>query len=297
MKRMLRMFAIILVVIIGLLVLIAGLIFAQSNAKLSQTWDVDVVALDVSSVDAEMLLEGERLFVSRGCGDCHGEDGQGTIFMDDPAMGLVPASNLTSGVGGVGQFYTVEDYVRAIQHGIRPDGTSLVIMPSEDWQQMREEELAPLIAYILALEPVDTELPARQIGSVGRVLLTIGELKLSAETINHDAAGLVDVDYGATVEYGEYLAATCIGCHGANFAGGIAIDPNGPLSSNITPHEDGIGAWSSDDFMAAIRTGVNPDGVNLRAPMPWQSLANMNDEEIEALYLYIQTIEPVPDNN
>jgi len=294
MNRTIRIVGILLIIIIALIGIFVGFVFAQSNAKLNQTWDVEVISVGLDNVDEAMLAEGERLFMSRGCGDCHGENGGGTIVANNPALGTIAASNLTSGEGGVGQFYEIEDYIRAIQHGVRPDGTGLIIMPSEDWQQMREEELVPLLAYLQSLDPVDNVLPERQPGMLARILLTMGELQLSAEIIDHENAGLVDIESGATAEYGAYLAMGCMGCHGTDFAGGIDVaEPGGPLSANITSHEDGIGNWSLDDFATALRTGVKPDGNVLAEDMPWKSFSFLKDEEIEALYLYLQTTEPV----
>ena len=299
MNRILRIIGIVIGILLILPVIGIVVVFVQSNAKMNQTWDVEVVSVDVpDEPDEEMLAEGERLFLSRGCGDCHGENGSGTIFFDDPAIGIVPAPNLTSGEGGVGQFYTTEDYIRAIQHGVRPDGTSLIIMPSQDWQQMREEELVPLLVYIHSLEPVDNVLPDFQPGPIGRVLLTIGGLQMSAELIDHENAGLVDLDAGATVEYGAYLAVGCTGCHGMDFAGGMdAGAPGGILSANLTFHEDGLASWSLDDFMTTVRTGIRPDGTELDATeMPYGIFTSWTDEEIEAVYLYLQTLEPVLGN-
>ena len=292
MKNIIRIMGGIVVLLLVLFVVVAAYVFIQSNARLNETWDVQVASIEVST-DEETLLEGERIFISRGCADCHGENGAGTLFIEDPAMGVISADNLTTGEGGIGETYSTEDYIRAIQHGLRPDNTSLIIMPSVDWQQMRSEELAPLIAYIQSLEPIDNVLAERQVGPVARALIAFDQLDLSADLIDHETAGLVDVTYGTTIEYGEYLAAICSACHGQDFAGGIVLDPNSPASANLTPHETGIGEWSYDDFVTAMQTGVNPDGHELRTPMPWEAFTAMNPEELEALYLYFQSIDPV----
>jgi len=291
MKRLLQIVGLIIVGLIILLIVVIGFVFAQSNAKFNKIWEVDVASLDIV-IDDDTLAEGERLFVTRGCGDCHSENGAGTLFIDDPALGQIPAPNLTSGEGGVGQFYTTEDYIRAIQHGIRPDGTSLMIMPSEDWQQMRAEELSPLLAYLLNLEPVDNVLPDRQPGPIGRALVVFGELPLAAELIDHDTAGLIEVEYGASVEFGEYIARNCSGCHGADFSGSV-LPPENIETPNITSHEDGIGTWSLEEFIPAMQTGVTPDGRQLSDAMPWRGFGQMTPEELEGLYLYLQTTEPV----
>ena len=81
-----------------------------------------------------------------------------------------------------------------------------------------------------------------------------------------------------------------------SFLWGVQLSGNyfRPLhKSNITPHETGIGSWTLDDFVTAMQTGVNPDGHELRPPMPWQAFVQMTPEELEALYLYFQSIEPV----
>lgn len=72
--------------------------------------------------DAESLNEGKRIFQYRGCEACHGEQLQGLIYLDNPAIGQVITPNLTSGQGGIGAQRTDKDLIRAIKHGIRPMG-------------------------------------------------------------------------------------------------------------------------------------------------------------------------------
>ncbi|MEJ8796405.1 cytochrome c [Trinickia caryophylli] len=110
---------------------------------------------------------------------------------------------------------------------------------------------------------------------------------------------------------GAYLAkaADCAGCHTAAprsdtrqpppaFAGGLAVNsPFGPIwSSNITPDPAaGIGRYSYEDFVRAVRDGVAPGGTHLYPAMPFPSFAKISDDDMRALYAYfMHGVEPVP---
>ncbi|WP_321781675.1 cytochrome c [Paraburkholderia sp. J94] len=94
---------------------------------------------------------------------------------------------------------------------------------------------------------------------------------------------------------GEYLARAgdCMACHtakgGAPFAGGVPLaTPLGAVySTNITPDkEHGIGDWSFDDFVLAMREGVTPKGRHLYPAMPYTSYAKVSDTDLKDLYAY-----------
>ena len=295
MGKILRIIGAIVALIVILLIVLVGYIFMTSNSKINTVYDVEPISIEVPD-DEETLAEGERLFVSRGCADCHAEDGGGiAVWLDDPALGTFGSANLTSGEGGIGQTYTLEDYTRAIQHGVGADGKPLFIMPSQDWQKMPEAEITALMAYILSLEPVDREMPEPSYGPVGRTLVAFGMIPFAAETIDHDSAGLLDVEIAATVEYGAYIGFACQSCHADNYGGGT-IPGSSTIATNISSHEDGIGSWSLDDFIKAMRTGVRPDDSVISTEMPWLAFMHMNDTELEAIYLFLQSTDPVEDN-
>jgi len=103
------------------------------------------------------------------------------------------------------------------------------------------------------------------------------------------------------VGYGRYMAeaADCMPCHtepgGAPFAGGRAINtPFGVIySPNITPDkETGIGAWSTDDFWAAVHDGIGKAGENLYPAMPYTSYIKMTRTDVDAIHAYLMTVEP-----
>ncbi len=105
------------------------------------------------------------------------------------------------------------------------------------------------------------------------------------------------------VARGQYLArlADCEACHtapgGAPFAGGraFALPGMGTLyASNITPDaQNGIGAWSDEQFVRAVREGVSPGWKHLYPAMPYQDYARMTPDEVRAIRAYLATVKPV----
>lgn len=286
-------------VVLFVLVLIVGAVVVYGtvkiNRQLNATYDLPAVADIALPTDEASLAEGQRLYQIVGCVGCHGSDGGGGVVLDDPVFGYFPASNLTAGSGGVANAYARSgDWVRAIQHGVRPDGRALVIMPASGYGHLTDDDMSKIVGYLTSLPPVDSDLEPMRIGLPAKVLFGLDPAGITAAaTIDHDAIVPWDVEVGATAEYGEYLAVTCAGCHGENFDGDWMPPPGEPQPTNITPHETGIGGWTLEQFSTAIQTGYRPDGTTLDPFMPWPYYAQLTDVEVEALYLYLQTVEPV----
>jgi mono/diheme cytochrome c family protein len=100
------------------------------------------------------------------------------------------------------------------------------------------------------------------------------------------------VEPGPTVEYGYYLAQlSCMGCHGPGLSGGpiVGAPPDFPPAANLTPGSE-VGSWSEEDFVQTIRTGVNPAGHELNPVMPWMVFSNLTDEELHAIWLYLESV-------
>lgn len=106
----------------------------------------------------------------------------------------------------------------------------------------------------------------------------------------------------AVIVRGAQLAAigNCASCHtradGASYAGGRAIEtPFGTIySSNITPDAaTGIGNWSSVDFLRAMHEGVGRGGRQLYPAFPYDHFAKVTEEDVNAIYAFVMTREPV----
>lgn len=113
---------------------------------------------------------------------------------------------------------------------------------------------------------------------------------------------VLDISGNELLARGEYLAiaGNCASCHttatGDFMAGGLAFEtPFGTLySTNITPDADtGIGNWSDRDFLNAMRHGVRPDNEHLYPAFPYTAFTRISNEDIAAIYAYLQSIPPV----
>ncbi len=75
-----------------------------------------------------------------------------------------------------------------------------------------------------------------------------------------------------------------------------AVGPCGiSFATNLTPDDEtGIGTWTLDMFKGSLRTGQHMgEGRPILPPMPWYNYVEMTDEDIEAVYTYLQSIEPI----
>jgi mono/diheme cytochrome c family protein len=291
MRRILKWLGILISVFVLLLLIGIGVTYALSEQYINKTYDVTVGPLTIPT-DSASITEGQRLFLVRGCGSCHRPDGSGKILSSNLVFGTIVAANLTGGKGGVAGDYQDEDWVRAIVHGIDPEHKALAIMPSDEYFNLSDSEVGDIIAYVKTLKPVDNELPDTLLGPIARLMAATDQEVFPAESIDHMAARAAQVTASANVEYGRYLAATCAICHGKDFSG----RPGEPPARNITPDsKTGIGTWTEQDFVRALRDGKRPDGTEIEPTM--KDFNRLNDTELAALYLYLKSIPPVQKAN
>jgi mono/diheme cytochrome c family protein len=293
-SKLVRRLGIILGALLLLIILSGATLYVLSGRSLDKTWTVTPAPLAIPS-DSAALARGRHLATTRlVCVDCHGPDLGGTVVVDGMPFGRFVGSNLTP--GGVGASYSDADWVRAIRHGIRPTGKSLLFMPSEVFTNLGAEDLAAVIAYLKSVPAVSRSLPQTELGPVGRMLVATDKAPLVvAKLINHEAPFPSMPPEGETTEYGRYLVASsgCMACHGKNLSGGkIAGGPDDPPASNITP--TGIGTWSDADFLRAFREGKRPGNTDIHPFMPWKTMGGMTDSELRAIHLYLKTVPARP---
>lgn len=273
---------------VGLLGLLA--LYYTTESMLNKEYDIQVQPLVISS-DPQLIERGKHIVTTRAfCTECHMEDLSGSVFDEGFLMARLVTPNLTSGKGGIGAEYTNEDWVRALWHGVGRDGRTLLTMPSDYFNTLSASDLAAVIAYVRSVPPVDKEYPETTIGPLGRLFILQMPEILPAQNIQHEAIRIPAPEPGVTVEYGKYLSTNCALCHGKNLAGGDEIAGAGV---NLTPGGS-LGSWSEADFITAMRTGQTPDGRTLdRELMPWPSLGMMTDNELKAIWLFLQTLPAV----
>lgn len=284
MKKAFKWIGIGLGVIVALLILLAGILYVVGSSKVNKTYEVELATLAISE-DSASVARGAHFSRIYGCTDCHGGDLSGQVFIDAPPF-RVTASNLTPGSGGIGH-YSVEDLDRAIRHGVKPDGRSVVVMPSSAYHHLSDDDVADLIAYIKNLPPVDNEMPPTTIKAMGRIMAA-GLLDPSIEVRTIRARSEPAPPKAPTSEYGAYLASvTCGHCHGGDLRGAQPPDPDSPFAPDLAA----AGSWPLAQFKETLRTGVRPGGDEIDAMyMPISLTKAMDDTELEALYALLSTL-------
>lgn len=242
------------------------------------------------------------------CGHCHAADPKrdpdgplsGGMEFRDWRIGIARASNLTPDAAtGLGT-WSEPEIVRALRNGQRKDGRLLApVMPYEWFHEMSDADALAIARYLKSLDPVRNEVTQSP-----SVWFKLGKLLFLRPKATASASA---PPRGATPEYGKYLAnhvALCADCHTprgrlraapdkSRLFAGMSDPPKGfpAKPSNLTPdNETGIGAWSEEDFLRTVRTGVNPGGRTLHPFMPSKEAGRMSDDDLRAIYRYLRTL-------
>lgn len=293
MRRVLKGLGLALAALVVFALVGVGLAYAVSVHRLHAVWKVPAHPFAIPT-DAASLAEGQRLYAARGCAECHGADGAGRKFLDDPALGQWYGANLTS----LAPTYSASDWDRAVRQGVKPDGRSVFFMPASELYYLSDHDLGAIVAYVNSMPRVDRPQPTQHVGLVARVVHALGLMALSpARKVDHAAPRPPDLTPAATVEYGQRLAqGQCMDCHGAHLSGGPipGAPPSVPVPRNLTFDKSGLAGWTQPQFATALRTGKRPDGSAINPFMPWQTFGHLSDVELDALWLYLQSLPPRP---
>ena len=159
-------------------------------------------------------------------------------------------------------------------------------------QQCRPDALLDdtmaVIAYLrsLAAAGAPTPGPLDRFNLLGITMLGAGLLP-DAKPVT--AARIAAPPRGPTAQYGEYLLSyqDCRECHGRNLSGGVPgqLPPLGPGLGIINE-------WTLAQFIATMRTGIDPNGHQIGEQMPWRPIGRMDDDELAAMYQYLTRLSP-----
>ncbi|WP_209330586.1 c-type cytochrome [Lunatimonas salinarum] len=267
---------------------------------------------------AEKIARGKYLaYHVLQCIDCHSQR-DFSIFSGPPRMGteaqggerfdqtmgfpgIFISPNITP--AGIGDWTDGELY-RLITTGVRKNGDPIFpVMPFESYGKLDPDDIEAVIAYIRTLQPTATNHPESAPDFPFNLIMRTLPKKAMPEKkpLPEDQ-----------VAYGKYLvtASACNDCHtksengtvtGELLAGGREfLLPGGVLtSSNITPHETGIGAWNREMFINRFKSYQNHEDLPRVGPMdfqtimPWYMYSGMTEDDLSAIYAYLRSINPV----
>jgi mono/diheme cytochrome c family protein len=227
---------------------------------------------------------------------CHGPNLGGGRDEALGPMGRMVVPNITTGKGGRGNLYTDGQLARLIKHGVRHDGTTIRLMPANDFTWWPEEDVVAVVSWVRAQPPVDGDPGLTELGVMAKILDRI-------DSIPFDVARRIDHEHlptapprAADATYGAFVGTSCRGCHGPTLSGGPlpGAPPDLPVPLNLTSHQTGLAGWTYDDFVGVIRSGKRRNGQPLKPLMSTEALRHLDDVELHALWAYLQSVPPKP---
>lgn len=315
MKNLFRITAIVLVVVV---VLIAAVLF-YTKVILPDVGPAEEITIELTH---ERIKRGEYLaWTVCVCMDCHstrdwskfsgpitpGTAGKGGERFDQSVgmPGLFVSKNITP--EGIKR-YTDGELVRVITTGVNKEGKAMFpLMPYPYYGQMDREDIYSIVAYLRTLQPIPNKIDASTPDF---------PMNLIINTIPREAAFRLRPDTLDRLATGAYLlnAAGCVECHTPfakgkidpefSYGGGREFKfPDGAVvrSANISPDKvHGIGSWTRDKFVARFKTFADSSFVlpsvksgEFNTIMPWTMYAQMREDDLSAIFDYLQTVKPV----
>lgn len=252
------------------------------------------------------------------CADCHsvrdfslfsGPPTPGTEFVGgdvfDQSMGF-PGRFISANITpfGVGE-WTDGELFRLITTGVKRDGEPIFpVMPYHSFGKLDPEDIKAVIAYLRTLDPVESKHPKSKADFPVNFIMRTMPQKAEFTT----KPGKAD-----PVAYGKYMltASACLDCH-TKFDKGKFIDPQGgggrefvfPDGSilrtpNLTPHQTGIKHFTRESFIQRFKMYSDSSYVfpsvkpgEFQTLMPWAMYSGMTEEDLGAIFDYLQTLEP-----
>jgi mono/diheme cytochrome c family protein len=237
----------------------------------------------------------ERDFSKPGWPIPRGRAGGGRILWGEGTPDQVVAPNISPDKAtGIGT-WTDREIIRAIRDGVGRKGRPLnPEMPSRYFRQLSDTDLASIVAYLRSIPSVHRRLPKMKPYVPGKSTPTIAMDTLQLKRTSD------------RVKLGEYLVRLggCETCHtptntsgyikGLEFAGGTVFrhDEQAAASSNLTPDPSGISYYDERRFLEVIRTG-RVGARPLLSAMPWWFYRNMTEQDLKAVFAYLQALPPV----
>ncbi|GAB3899751.1 cytochrome c [Larkinella knui] len=317
MKKGLR----ILLIVLGVIVLLASGGVAYLKLALPNVGPAPELTIQA---DSAQIARGKYLANHVAvCIDCHSERNwaipSGPVIAGTEGKGGEP---FTRDMGFPGSYYArnitpahLSDWsdgeiFRAVTTGVSKDGHPLFpVMPYLNYGQVDPEDIKAIISYVRTLKPLENKsIPAPE---------SDFPMNLIINTIPTKTTGMKRPDPADSLAYGKYLTtfASCGECHtpvddkgqhlpGMEFAGGREFAmPSGTVRAlNLTSDpETGIGSWTKQAFIARFKAAEQKDFKHpasgefpeFNTIMPWMMYAGMSEQDLGAIFTYLQTIKPV----
>jgi cytochrome c553 len=226
--------------------------------------------------DAASVAEGARLAFVFGCRGCHSPGGEGKVMLDQPMLGFVASPSLAH----IAVAYSDAELARAVRHGVRKDGSTLWVMPTNAHSFIADDDMGRLIAWIRSLKPgAGDQTRPMGFGPGLRWAVLSGRLEASVHP------GSV-AERARPANVGRYVVdAICSACH--------ALDRETPSLDDPKPAPalaPAAAAYDLPEFVRLFRSGKGKSGrdLGLMSEVARDEIGKgLTDEEIAAVHAYL----------
>lgn len=277
MRRVLRVLSYVGLSLVAVVLVAYAVLYAISAVKLRRSYAVTAHPIRVPN-DSASIAEGGRLAKLRGCTTCHGKMAEGQILVEHWLVGRLAAPNLTQAV----RKYSDAELEGIIRQGVRPNGKSVIEMPSGMFAALSDQDLGSIISYLRSLPVREGHTEGVRFGALGHVLFALGRVRPAAARARR-AAQLTRIYPGPNDSNwtGAYLARTvCTECHGLDLRG----HPSGkPPDLRIAA------SYPLDAFTHLMRTGkaAGEREVGPMSQVARRRFSSFTDAEIAMLHRYL----------
>lgn len=265
----------VVVVLVGL-----AWVYFASERELHRHYEVAAVATPALPTDSAEIAAGLRIAQLAGCLHCHGEKLSGTVVDDIPHLLRLVAPNISAML----PTYSDAQIATVLRKGVKPDGTSVVFMPSEMFRHLSDQDLARLIAWLRTVPASAGGIQEKtEVRLLGRFIVAKGDVQFAAQSIASLPPAEVSFDAADPVSHGRYLVMNfCTECHGQNLEGFAPINAPALLVAK---------SYSAEQFARLLHEGVALGDRQLRLMSPTSKVrfSHFRDEELNAVYAFLQS--------
>ena len=281
MKKFFKWLGLVAAGLVGVALIGLTYVYFASARVLDRKFEVAHEGAPVLPSDATQIAEGRRIAQLGGCLHCHGENLAGGVVEDIPNVVRMVAPNVSALLPG----YNDTQLATVLRTGVKPDGKSVLFMPSEMFRHLSEADLARLIAYLRTV-PVTAEgvQEKTEVRILGRLILAKGDFKPAASNIELLPVPVANFDANDPVSRGHYLAMNaCTECHGQDLEGVATI---GAPALGVTK------GYSLEQFTRLMQDGVGlgERQFKLMSPTARARFTQFKPDELAAVYAYLQTL-------
>jgi cytochrome c553 len=279
MKKVLKWTGLVVAGLVAIVLSLATYAYFASEREMNRAFTATASTVAVPT-DEVSVAAGRRVATLAGCIHCHGEKLNGGLVDDIPHLVRLVAPNISVLLPQ----YTDAQLATVLRAAVKPDGHSVLFMPSEMFRHLSDEDLGRLIAWLRTVPATPEGVQEKtEVRIIARALVAKGDLKTSALAIQELPPASPAFDANDPVSHGRYLAMSfCSECHGQSLEGFAPIN-----SPPLTVAK----GYSDTEFARLLHDGVaiGDRSLKLMGPTSKARFSSFSPAEVAAIYAFLQS--------